>query len=101
VTKILLHDAGHGHAQSCGEILRCHRALFLRVLQQLDETVRQPLGISGRIELNGQLFALGHLAKISQIGANDWYAKRACQVGNPAAPSGRRIGHDRRGAALE
>jgi len=37
---------------------------------------------------------LRHLPEVSQIGANDWYPIRACQMGNTTATGRGRIWHD-------
>jgi hypothetical protein len=101
MAKILLHDIGHGHAKTRGEILRRQGSLLPGVLQQLNNAVRKPLRVSRRIEFDGQLFALRHLPEVRQISADNRHSISAGQMRNPAASRGRRVGHDRNRGALK
>ncbi len=83
--EIFLHYIGHGHAQSGGKILRCHHLLLFWILQQLQQRIRQSLGVSRGIELHRQFLTLRHLPEISQICRNDGYSIGAGQVRYPAA----------------
>jgi hypothetical protein len=101
VAKIFLHHIGHCHAQRGGEILRGHELQLLRVFQQLDQTVRQALSIPGRVELDGEILALRHLAEVRKIGANHGHSISACQMSHAATSSGRRIWHNGHGGTLK
>jgi hypothetical protein len=50
--------------------------------------------LPGLVKLNGDVFAVRHLAKIRKIGAYDWNSIGARQVRNSAAAGRRRIRHD-------
>jgi hypothetical protein len=85
MAQVLEHDGGHGHAQRGREILHRHRLLLVGIGQEIDQPLRQVLRAAGFIKLNRQLFAVGHLAKICQIGAHNRNAIGACQVGHSTA----------------
>jgi hypothetical protein len=86
--QVLEHNGRHGHAQSGGEVLHRHRLLLLGVGEEIDQPLCQVLRAAGFIKLNGQVFAVGHLAEIRQVRAHDRNPVGACQVGHSAA-SGR------------
>jgi hypothetical protein len=65
--EIFLHHIGHGHAQSGGKILRRHHLLPFRILQQIQQRIRQSMGVSRWVELHRQFLTLRHLPEISQI----------------------------------
>ncbi len=88
VAKILLNDIGHGHAQPGGEILGRHRALLVGILQELNQAICQPAGVSGWVEFDGQFFALRHLPEVWQIRAKDGYPVSAREMSNAAASRG-------------
>jgi hypothetical protein len=78
VPQVFLHDIGHSHPQPSREVLHRHPVLLLRVLEKIKQAVCQSLGISRGVELNCQLFALGHLPEIGDIGGDNRNAVRAC-----------------------
>jgi len=63
--EIFLHHIGHGHAQSGRKILRRHHLLLFWILQQFQQGIRQPPGVSRWIEFHRQFLALCHLPEIS------------------------------------
>jgi hypothetical protein len=85
MAQVLEHNRGHGHAQRGGEVLHRHRLLLVRIGQEIDQPLSQVLRAAGFIKLNGQFFAVGHLAEICKVGAHDRNSVGACQVGYAAA----------------
>ncbi|MGA7301752.1 MAG: hypothetical protein WBX10_15675, partial [Candidatus Sulfotelmatobacter sp.] len=74
VAQIFQDDVWHGHAQSGGKILLCHVLLFCGIRQKTDQTIREIFGVARLVKFNCHPFAVGHLAKIFQVRANDWNA---------------------------
>jgi len=68
VPQIFLHHVGHGHAQARGEILHRHPVLLFGVLKEVRQAIGESLGISRRIKLDGEFFALRHLPEVGNIG---------------------------------
>ncbi len=101
MSKILLHDIGHSHAQPRRKVLRRHCLLFPGILQQLNHTIREPLHVTRRIEFDRQFLPLCHLPKVHQVSANNGHAIGAGQMCNAAASRGRRVRHDRNSGALK
>ena len=96
-----MHDRRHGHAKRGSKVQICHGFLLRRIGQELGEDVGQILGLSGLVKLNGDVFAVRHLAKIRKIGAYDWNSIGARQVRNAAAAGRRRIRHHGNRRTLE
>jgi hypothetical protein len=69
--QIFLHYRRHGHAKSCGKILRGHGLLFVRVSQESNQARSKIFRIARTIELNCQFFTVRHLPEIRQIGAHN------------------------------
>jgi len=99
--QIFQNDVWHCHAKSRGKILIGHRLLFSWVSEQSNQAIGQIPGVSCLIELDGHSFSVRHLTKIFEIRANDWNSVSTGQVSDSAAPSGRRVGHDRDGRSLK
>jgi len=68
--------------------LRRHRELFLAILQHFDQAISEALRITRRIKLDCQVFTVGHLPKIRQVGANDGHSVSARQMGDAAGSRG-------------
>jgi hypothetical protein len=85
VTKIFLDDHRHGHAQRRGEVLHSHFPLPVAIRKQMDQATRQIVRISRPIKFNCQLLAIGHLAEVWNVRADDRHAIGASQMRNPAA----------------
>jgi hypothetical protein len=85
MAQVLQHNGGHGHAQRGREVLDRHGLLLLGIGQKIDQPLRQVLRAARFIKLNGKLFAVGHLAKIREVGAHDRNPIGACQVRDSAA----------------
>jgi len=60
----------------------------------LDQAVREPCRVSGRIKLEGEFLLLRHLPEVRQVRANDRDSISARQMSNTTASCGRRVGHD-------
>ena len=101
MAQVFLDDNRHGHAQGSGKILVGHGTQSLGILQQTSQTVGQIPGVTCTIELDGQIFHLGHLAEIFDICADDRYTVRACKMSDTAAAGGRSVGHNQRRGTLE
>jgi hypothetical protein len=101
VPQIFLHDVGHGHAQRRGEVLCRHGVLFVRILQQPRQAIRQSFCIPRRIELYRQFFTLCHLPEVRKISTDHRHAKGTRQMRHTAAAGGGRIRHHRDARALE
>ncbi len=99
--QIFENDIRHRHAKGCGKILLGHRTLLGWISEEADETSGQIRGIAGLVKLNRHPFAVGHLAKILEIGAHDGNAVSASQVRNSAATGRRRVGHHGNRRALK
>jgi hypothetical protein len=98
---VFLNHIGHGHAQGGRKILGTHQLLPWLLPKQDFQTVCQALRIAGRIEVNGNFFALRHLAKVRKIRANNGHTKGACKMRNAAAAGGRRVRHHGDAGSLE
>lgn len=101
VTQILLYYSGHGHTQCGRKVLQRHRTQLVGTLQKARQGVGQIPGIAGTVELDGQIFFIGHLPEVLKIGANDRHTIGARQVRHAAAAGGRRIGHYQRRGGLK
>ena len=93
MTQVFLHDGWHRHAQRSGKIVDGHGPLFFRIGEKLNQAASQIASISGLVKLNCDILAIGHLAKVRQIGAYDGNAIRAGQMSNATASCRRRIRH--------
>ena len=93
MTQIFLHDIWHRHAQRRGEIPQCHGPLFLRILQQPNQAVRQGARVALLVEFHRQFFTVGHLPEIGEVGTYDGNAVGAGQMRHATAASRGRIGH--------
>lgn len=89
VAQIFQDDVRHGHAQSGGKILLCHVLLFGGIRQKTDQTIREIFGLARLVKFNRHSLAVRHLAKIFQIGANNWDSVGASQMRDSATPCGR------------
>lgn len=67
----------------------------------MDQAVREPSRVSGRIKLEGEFLFLRHLPEVRQIRANDRDSVGTRQMGNTTASRGRRVGHDSDSGALK
>ncbi len=101
MAQVFENDRGHGHAKSRREILHRHGLLPFRVGQKLNQAAGQIQRISSFVKFDRQLFAVGHLAEIRKVGANDGYSVGTSQMCDAAATSRRGIGHDCNRGPLE
>jgi len=101
VAQIFENNVRHGHAESGGKILLCHRTLAGWVGEKTNEASSQVPGVPRLVKINCHPFARRHLAKISEIGADDGNSIGTSQVRDPAGAGGRRIGHDGNGRSLK
>jgi hypothetical protein len=85
--QILLHDRWHRHSQRGREILQRHGSQFFRILQKIDQTIRQVLRVAGAVEFHCQILALRHLLEVGQVRAHDRHTESAREVRYPAGTS--------------
>jgi len=81
--------------------LRGHCPLLIGIFQQFNQGIGKTLGFAGLVEIDGQLFTVGHLAKVRQVRADDGNTIAAGQMRHSAAASRRRIRHYGHGRALK
>jgi hypothetical protein len=93
MTQIFQDDGRHRHAQRGGKILHRHSVLLFLIGQKVNQAIRQILRAARLIELDRELFAIGHLAKICQVRTHDRYPISARQMGYSAATCRRRVRH--------
>jgi len=93
MTQIFQDNGRHRHAQRCGKILDRHGLLLFLICQKVNQAIRQILRVTRLIELDRELFAISHLAKICQVRAHDRHPISARQMGHSATTGGRRVGH--------
>ena len=89
VAQIFQDNVRHGHAQGGGKILLCHILLFGAIGQKADQTIGKIFGVARLVKFNCHPLAIGHLAKIFQVCANNWNSVGAGQVRDSAATRGR------------
>ena len=78
-----------------------HHLLHSRIGQQMNQALGQVLGAARPVKFNRDFLAVRHLAKIREIRAHDGNPIGAGQMGHPATPGRRRIGHDGDRGTLE
>jgi hypothetical protein len=101
MAHVLLDNGRHRHPQSGRKILLRHGLLSGGLAQEPNQAGSQVFSTTGAIEFNRQFFTIRHLAEVGKISADDRHPVGAGEVGNAAAASRRRVGHDGDGRTLK